>query len=68
MKKTQLKEFANKTKEELREILKKEREDIGKAILESRVKKIKNLRAIFVKRKDIAKIKTLIREKELLNG
>jgi len=63
--KKNLKEFAAKTREELLDLLKTKREDLFKLDLEKQQNKLKNTRSIFNTKKDIARILTLIREKEL---
>lgn len=68
MKKNLLKEFASKSKTELNEIINKEIEELTKLKLYQKVKKAKNIREAFFKRKTIAVLKTLVRQKELLNG
>lgn len=68
MKKTQLRDYASRSKEELIALVLKEKEALQKNRLVSTVKKTKNVREIYMKRKEIAQLKTLIREKELKNG
>lgn len=63
--KKDLKQIANKSEKELRELLKSKKEDLFKLNLDNKQNKIKNTRAIFNSRKEIARILTLIREKEL---
>ncbi len=59
------KEFYAKTIPELRVTLKEAKDVIFSLRLEKAQKKLKNLRAIFNKRKEMAVIKTFIRGKEL---
>ncbi len=68
MKKNLLKDYASKSNTELTEIIAKEIEDLTKLKLYQKVKKAKNTREAFFKRKTIAVLKTLIRQKELLNA
>ncbi|MBI3980547.1 50S ribosomal protein L29 [Candidatus Microgenomates bacterium] len=68
MKKNLIKEMFSKTKEELKDLIKQEEEDIKKLFLYKSVKKPKNTREIFMKRKKVAQLKTILREKELING
>ncbi len=63
--KKDLKEFSTKTREELLEVLKTKRENLFKLDLERQQNRLKNTRNIFLTRKQIARILTLIREKEL---
>jgi large subunit ribosomal protein L29 len=60
-----IKNLAEKTVEELNQLLKKSKEEWVKLKMELAVSKLKNLHACKSKRKEIAKIKTVIREKEL---
>ena len=66
--KKDLKEFATKTREELLDLLKAKREDVFKLDLEKQQNKLKNTRSIYNTKKEIARILTLIREKELASG
>lgn len=68
MKKTVRKDLATKSIDELQSMLGKEKEEISKAKLYRRVKKVKNVRELFIKRKTVAVIKSIIREKELQNA
>ncbi|MBI3384916.1 hypothetical protein HY030_01850 [Candidatus Gottesmanbacteria bacterium] len=68
MKKNLLKDYVSKTNTELSEIITKETMDLTKLKLYQKVKKAKNTREAFFKRKTIAVLKTLMRQKELLNG
>ncbi len=63
-----LKQIINKTEGELRDILKSKREDLGKLNLDNKQNKLKNTRVIFNSRKEIARILTLIRERELVKA
>lgn len=67
MKKNILNDYRSKTKTELSEILTKEIDDLVKLKLYQKVKKVKNIREAFFKRKTISVLQTLIRQKELLN-
>ena len=60
-----LKQIINKTDKELKDILKSKREDLDKLNLDNKQNKLKNTRVIFNTRKEISRILTLIREKEL---
>lgn len=65
--KKDLKEISTKTIEELKEILITKKEDLFNLRLEKTQNKLKNTRSIYTTRKEIARILTLIREKELSN-
>lgn len=64
--KKDLKQIANKSEKELRELLKSKKEDLFKLNLDNKQNKLKNTRAIYNSRKEIARILTLIRERELV--
>jgi len=66
--KKDLKDFSAKSKEELTDLLKTRREDLFKLRLDKSQNKLKNTRAVYTLRKEIARILTLIREKELVLG
>ncbi len=68
MKKTLMKDYINKTREELTALVAKEIAEAEKQKLYNHVKKNKNVREIYIKKKNIAVLKTIIREKELTNG
>ncbi|OGH23568.1 MAG: 50S ribosomal protein L29 [Candidatus Levybacteria bacterium RIFCSPLOWO2_01_FULL_38_13] len=68
MKTKQKKELFLKTKEELKALLKDARNDLFNLRQDLFQKKLKNLRAVFLKRKEIAQILTALREKELSYG
>ena len=63
--KKDLKQIANKSEKELRELLKSKKEDLFKLNLDNKQNKLKNTRSIYNSRKEIARILTLIREREL---
>ena len=67
MKKNLLKDYASKSQKELGETIAKETEELIKLKLYQKVKKAKNTREVFFKRKTIAVLQTLLRQKELLN-
>ncbi|MDP2649581.1 MAG: 50S ribosomal protein L29 [bacterium] len=62
------KELHSKTIKELEAALKEAKDQLFSIKLEQASKKLKNLRSIFEKRKDIAKIMSILKEKELLNS
>ncbi len=63
--KKDLKEIYSKTEKELRDLVKEKREELFRLNLDLRQNKLKNTRSIFYTRKEIARLLTLIREKEL---
>lgn len=64
MKSKTKKEFKDKTKEELQKILEETREELFSLKMQKAQKKLKNERLLFIKRKDIARILSFIKEKE----
>ncbi|KKQ34156.1 MAG: 50S ribosomal protein L29 [Microgenomates group bacterium GW2011_GWA2_37_6] len=64
--KKDLKEIYSKTEKELRDLVKEKREELFRLNLDLRQNKLKNTRSIFNTRKEIARLLTLIREKELV--
>lgn len=65
MKTKQKKELHTRTMQELKVMLKEAKEELFSLKLEKVQRKLKNLRSIFEKRKNIAKILTILREKEI---
>ncbi|MGA2911110.1 MAG: 50S ribosomal protein L29 [Candidatus Levyibacteriota bacterium] len=65
MKTKEKKEIFSKSEKELRKALKEAKEALVDLILELKQNKLKNTRLIFWKRKEIALIKTALKEKEL---
>ena len=63
--KKDLKEIYSKTEKELRDLVKEKREELFHLNLDARQNKLKNTRSIFNTRKEVARILTLIKEKEL---
>ena len=60
-----LKEITGKSEKELKELLSEKKQELFKLNLDNKQNKLKNTRAIYNSRKEIARILTLIREKEL---
>lgn len=60
-----IKEIAGKDIKELKELLKEKKSELFNLELDNKQNKLKNTRSIFNTRKDISRILTLIREKEL---
>ncbi len=65
MKTKEKKDLHTKTVAELRTMLKNGKDAVFTAKLEKSQNKLKNLRLIFLKRKEIAQILTIIKEKEI---
>lgn len=65
MKTKEKKELQTKTRDELKSLLRAIDEEIFKLRLENFRKKLKNVSSISLKRKDKARIMTILREKEL---
>lgn len=65
MKTKDKKELLKKGEKELEALLKEARESLFNLRLEKAQNKLKNLRSIFVKRKEIAKILTAIEERRI---
>lgn len=61
-----IKEITDKNDKELRGLLSEKRKELFDLKLDNKQNKLKNTRSIFNTRKEIAKILTLIKEKELL--
>ena len=60
-----IKEISGKDEKELNDLLKNKKKDLFDLKLENKQNKLKNTRSIFNTRKEIARIMTLIRIKEL---
>jgi len=65
MKTKDKKELSTKTIKELKMLLKEKKNELFSLIQEHAQKKLKNTRSIFWKKKEIAVISTILREKEL---
>lgn len=65
MKTKEKKDLHTKTIKELRTMLKNARDAVFEAKIEKSQNKLKNTRAIFLKRKEIAQILSIIKEKEI---
>lgn len=63
--KKDLKEIYSRTEKELKDLLITKRSDLSKLNIDNKQNKLKNTRSIFNTRKEVARIMTLIREKEL---
>ncbi len=65
MKKRDIKEIFSKTKEELSKMLKEYRDELEKITVQQKAGKLKNVMLASQKRKDIARILTSLRNKEI---
>lgn len=63
--KKDIKDISSKTEKDLKDLLKTKKEELFKLNLDNKQNKLKNTRIIFNTRKEIARVMTLIREKEL---
>lgn len=63
--KKDVKDISSKTEKDLKDLLKSKREDLFKLNLDNKQNKLKNTRIIFNTRKEIARVLTLIKEKQL---
>ncbi len=61
-----VKEIVAKSEKELRDLLSEKREEFLNLNLDNKQNKLKNTRSIYNTRKEIARILTLIKERELL--
>lgn len=68
MKKAELKDLSTKTVDELKGMYKTYKTELMDLNLEKSQFKLKNTRSIFWKKKDIAKILTILRGKELIDA
>lgn len=65
MKKSEVVELRSKSVGELKKILEEVKSETGRLMIEVKTRKFKNTASVGQKKKDIARILTLIREKEL---
>lgn len=63
--KKDLKDISSRTEKDLRDLVKSKKEELSKMKLDNKQNKLKNTRIIFNTRKEISKVLTIIREKEL---
>lgn len=68
MKSKDKKTMSDKSTNELQAQLKEARDELFSLRLDKAQNKLKNTRSLFLKRKEIAYVLTLIREKELMKG
>lgn len=67
MKKNQIKELRSKDTKELSKMLSNHREDLSKIMVDLRSRKLRNVAIVANKKKSIAIISTLIKEKEQIS-
>ncbi|MBI2011298.1 50S ribosomal protein L29 [Candidatus Daviesbacteria bacterium] len=67
MKKNELKEVKALDEKSLFERIKKINSEIADLVLDKNMNKLKNLKSIFKKRKDLAQVLTILRQKQLLS-
>ena len=60
-----LTEITNKNDQELAELIKSERSALAKAVIDSRTKEVKNVKALAAYKKTIARALTIAREREI---
>lgn len=63
--KKDLKDISSRTEKDLRDLVRSKKEELSKMKLDNKQNKLKNTRIIFNTRKEISKVLTIIREKEL---
>ena len=68
MKRREIKDLANKSKEELQKQLNEARQSLFTMRMDFRMAKLKNLRSLFWKKKEIAYLLTQLRRREQVNG
>ncbi|MBI4036416.1 50S ribosomal protein L29 [Candidatus Daviesbacteria bacterium] len=66
MKKQQLKEIKTAAVAELKSKLRLYQKELASLVLDKNSKKLKDIKAVYKKRKDIAQVLTILRQKELL--
>lgn len=66
MKRTELTQIKGLTIKELIDKAKSIKKGIGDLVIDLKMKKLKDTRAIFKKRKDLAQVLTVLRQKQLL--
>jgi ribosomal protein L29 len=65
MKKKELKDLHLKNKEELQSLMRKAQEELTKLKMDKQAGRLKNVRLPDTKRHDLARIKTILKEKDL---
>jgi ribosomal protein L29 len=67
MKKKEIKEIQGKSVKELRALEKKAREELARLKVELKAGKLKNIGLYITKKVDLARIKTILKERQTLN-
>lgn len=67
MKKNQLKEIKALEIGALKQNVKEARQELADLIMDKNMKKLKDVKSVFKKRKDIAKLLTIMRQKQLMD-
>jgi len=65
MKKKELKELHQKSQQELQNLMRKAQEELTKLKMDKQAGRLKNVRLPDTKRHDLARIKTILKEKDL---
>ena len=60
-----IKEISGKNEKELKDLLLEKKQNVYNLMLDNKQNKLKNTRSIFIARKEVAVILTLMREKQL---
>jgi large subunit ribosomal protein L29 len=68
MKKQEFQSLKQKTDKELKEMLSTLKKEINKLRLEMALRKVKNVSSVGQKKKDVARILTVLKERKLKNG
>lgn len=62
--KKQIEELRSQTKKQLKELIKKTQEELIKLLVDKKAEKLKNVQSLREKRSNLARIKTILKEKE----
>lgn len=65
MKKKEIKELRTKTRKELENLIQKTQEELVNLRIDFKAGKIKNAHQLILKRRDLARMKTILKQKEL---
>ncbi len=65
MKKKEIKELRTKSKKELEDLIQKTQQELVNLSVDFRAGKVKNIHQVILKRRDLARIKTILKEKDL---
>lgn len=67
MKKNELKEIKGLELKELAVRMKKAKDELAELVMDKNMKKLKDVKAVFKKRKELAKMLTILRQRKLLD-